>query len=293
VFGTEPRRQADARRPPPLQRGFQPLGAVHRRVRAVSAGERLLVEVRRLPERHGLVVGRRDGRLRAVQGQGQLQLVPRRWKRDDSDQVRPTQQGRDGGTSVHLLRLGNEGLPINRSDAFYYQTTPDFFGFTGNPYGFAYETGMGTFLRSGFGSGPNPNPNWTPLAPMVDGQFQVSTARNVAMSRHSVQHGGARTYFRRSFPQRLHQEPEAARPTSTTRATSIRSTSPQDTARPDDRESGLLASARGPVSNDHRHDDRDAGLTDQEENQIVAFCKHSRMVTRGLTRTVTPSRGLV
>src|SRR2546427_4772345 len=41
---------------------------------------------------------------------------------------------------------------------------------------------MGTFLRSGFGSGPNPNANWIPLAPSVDGQHQVLTARNVAMT---------------------------------------------------------------------------------------------------------------
>ncbi len=33
----------------------------------------------------------------------------------------------------------NEGLPLNPRNAFYYQTTPDHFGFTGNPYGFAYR----------------------------------------------------------------------------------------------------------------------------------------------------------
>jgi cytochrome c peroxidase len=77
----------------------------------------------------------------------------------------------------------NEGLPLNPRDAFYYETKPDFFGFTPNPYGFGYrDLGMGTFLRSGFGSAPNPNSEWTPLAPMTDGQFQVSTARNVAMT---------------------------------------------------------------------------------------------------------------
>src|SRR2546421_1852418 len=27
----------------------------------------------------------------------------------------------------------NEGLPLNPRNAFYYQTTPDFFGFTANP----------------------------------------------------------------------------------------------------------------------------------------------------------------
>ncbi len=77
----------------------------------------------------------------------------------------------------------NQGLPLNPRDAFYYQTTPDVVGFTANPLGFSYrDLGMGTFLRSGFGSAPNPNAEWMPLAPKIDGQFQVSTARNVAMT---------------------------------------------------------------------------------------------------------------
>jgi cytochrome c peroxidase len=77
----------------------------------------------------------------------------------------------------------NEGLPLNPRDAFYYQTTPDVVGFAANPFGFGYrDLGMGTFLRSGFGSAPNPNAEWIPLAPKVDGQFQVSTARNVALT---------------------------------------------------------------------------------------------------------------
>src|SRR6267143_1694534 len=77
----------------------------------------------------------------------------------------------------------NEGLPLNPRNAFYYQTTPDFFGFTPNPFGFAYrDLGMGTFLRSGFGSAPSPNSEWNSLAPMTDGQFQVSSARNVGMA---------------------------------------------------------------------------------------------------------------
>jgi cytochrome c peroxidase len=56
----------------------------------------------------------------------------------------------------------NLGLPLNPRDAFYYQTTPDFFGFTGNPFGFGYrDLGVGTFLRSGPGTWPNPNSEWT------------------------------------------------------------------------------------------------------------------------------------
>jgi len=75
----------------------------------------------------------------------------------------------------------NEGVPLNPSDAFYYQTKPDSYGFIANPYGFGYrDLGLGTFLRSGFGSGPNPNVTWKQYAPTVDGQMQVSSVRDVA-----------------------------------------------------------------------------------------------------------------
>jgi cytochrome c peroxidase len=76
----------------------------------------------------------------------------------------------------------NLGLPLNPRDAFFYQTTPDAFGFTPNPFGFGYrDLGLGTFLRSGFGSAPNPNANWVQFAPGNDGRFQTSTVRDVAM----------------------------------------------------------------------------------------------------------------
>jgi len=77
----------------------------------------------------------------------------------------------------------NLGLPLNPRNAFYYQTTPDAFGFIANPLGFGYrDLGLGTFLRSGFGTWASPNSSWTQFAPLVDGQMQVSTARNVAMT---------------------------------------------------------------------------------------------------------------
>jgi cytochrome c peroxidase len=77
----------------------------------------------------------------------------------------------------------NLGLPLNPRDAFYYQTTPDFFGFTGNPFGFGYrDLGLGTFLRSGFGSWDNPNSTWTQFAPITDGQNQTMTARDVGLT---------------------------------------------------------------------------------------------------------------
>jgi cytochrome c peroxidase len=77
----------------------------------------------------------------------------------------------------------NLGLPLNPRDAFYYETTPDSTGFTPNPIGFGYrDLGLGTFLRSGYGSAPNPNQDWVKLAPSVDGQMQVMTARDAALT---------------------------------------------------------------------------------------------------------------
>jgi cytochrome c peroxidase len=77
----------------------------------------------------------------------------------------------------------NLGLPLNPRDAFYYETTPDAYGFTPNPFGFGYrDLGLGTFLRSGFGSADNPNSDWTHFAPLQDGRMQTLTARNVAMT---------------------------------------------------------------------------------------------------------------
>lgn len=77
----------------------------------------------------------------------------------------------------------NLGLPKNPSVAIYYEDTPDSFGFTLNPEGFDYtDYGLGTFLRSGFGSAPNPNSNWRKFAAVSDGQMQTSTARNVALT---------------------------------------------------------------------------------------------------------------
>jgi cytochrome c peroxidase len=94
----------------------------------------------------------------------------------------------------------NEGLPLNPRDAIYYQNKPDFFGFTANPDGFGFrDLGMGSFLRGV--AAPNPNSDWTPFAPKVDGQFQVSTARNVAMTppQCPTTEAGSTPYFQKGF----------------------------------------------------------------------------------------------
>src|SRR2546425_12425391 len=65
------------------------------------------------------------------------------------------------------------------------------------------DLGLGTLLRSGFGSAPNPNSEWIPFAPTSDGQFQVSTARNVAMAPTACPTteapGGRTGFFQKGF----------------------------------------------------------------------------------------------
>jgi len=114
--------------------------------------------------------------------------------------------GATGGTPADREPLftcfgySNLGLPLNPRDAFYYQTTPDRFGFTPNPYGFGYrDLGFGTFLRSD--SNPNAT-NWLAFAPQTDGEMQTSTARDVAMTPPqcpTTEAGTGQPFFQKEF----------------------------------------------------------------------------------------------
>jgi cytochrome c peroxidase len=79
----------------------------------------------------------------------------------------------------------NLGLPKPFPfDPIYYENKPDSFGFTPNPAGAAFlDLGVGLFLRSQ--SGVNPNSAWTGFAPAFDGFMQVATARDVGMRPNS------------------------------------------------------------------------------------------------------------
>jgi cytochrome c peroxidase len=179
----------------------------------------------------------------------------------------------------------NEGLPLNPRNAFYYQTTPDFFGFTANPFGFGYrDLGMGTFLRSGFGSAPNPNAEWIPFAPHVDGQFQVSTARNVGMAPTQCPTteapGGPGGFFQKGFfhngyikslKQLVHfynTRDLFAKPVTSGHCP------PRTTEKVD-------CWPMPEVKNNIDMTTGNLGLTDQEENQIVAFLQ---TLTDGFTK---------
>src|ERR1700751_5150394 len=90
-----------------------------------------------------------------------------------------------GGQAIFTcLGYANEGLPLNPRLPLFYESTPDRFGFTPNPDGFRYrDLGFGNFMRSGPQSAQNPNAaNWLQFAPSTDGQFQVVTVRDVALT---------------------------------------------------------------------------------------------------------------
>jgi cytochrome c peroxidase len=100
--------------------------------------------------------------------------------------------------------FANEGLPLNPRIALFYESRPDGVQFTPNPDGLRYrDLGLGNFLRSGPQSFPDPNqPDWLTLAPSVDGQMQVMTARDVALTPPqcpTTEAGTGKPYFQKEF----------------------------------------------------------------------------------------------
>lgn len=70
----------------------------------------------------------------------------------------------------------NLGLPRNPDLAFYHETQPDEYGYVVNREGeTVVDTGVGNFLRSPENAGAA----WKELAPQFDGRFRVVTLRNV------------------------------------------------------------------------------------------------------------------
>ncbi len=148
----------------------------------------------------------------------------------------------------------NLGLPKNLALPFYCENHPDQFGFTANPEGAAYtDLGVGAMLRSA----NNPNPDWVVLAPQFDGKFRVPTLRNVDMRPYptfvkAYMHNG----YLKSLKEVVHfyntrdKFPHCAQGSPGEKVTCW--PSPE-----------VLANIDMTVGN--------LGLTDEEENQIVAF----------------------
>jgi cytochrome c peroxidase len=95
---------------------------------------------------------------------------------------------RDGGPGEEPLftdfTASNLGVPRNSGVQIYYEGPPDRTGYTPNPAGTEYlDPGVGGFLlRLKSLSGQlNPDSKWIKLAPKFAGRFQVPTLRNVDM----------------------------------------------------------------------------------------------------------------
>jgi cytochrome c peroxidase len=176
----------------------------------------------------------------------------------------------------------NEGLPLNPRNAIYYQTAPDSFGFTANPLGFGYrDLGLGTFLRSGFGSAPNPNMSWRQYAPTVDGQIQVMTARDVAMTPPQCPTTEApgpyfqKEFFHNGYIKSLKQLVHFYNTRDKYKYNVTSGHCPAGTTEKVD------CWPAPEVANNIDMTSGNLGLTDQEENQIVAFLE---TLTDGFTR---------
>jgi cytochrome c peroxidase len=175
--------------------------------------------------------------------------------------------------------FANLGLPLNPRIALFYESKPDGYGFTPNPDGFQYrDLLLGNFLRSGPQSFPDPNqPAWLSLAPSVDGQGQVMTARDVALTPPqcpTTEAGQGLPYFQKEFfhngyikslKQLVHfYNTHDAYPTGLMYPV----TSGHCPAGTVER---VTCWPQAEVPNNIDMTTGNLGLTDQEENQIVAF----------------------
>jgi cytochrome c peroxidase len=188
----------------------------------------------------------------------------------------------DNGAAASVAPLftdftsANLGLPKNPHNPFYFQNVPDGYGFTPNPAGMNFvDLGVGLFLRSLSGTNPD-QPNWSPLAPQFDGFMQVSTCRNVDMRPKpsfvkAYMHNGYLkslkevVHFyntRDSYPQNVTSSGQCKPGT----VEKVNCWPPPEVPQTKDMTVGSL------------------GLTDQEEDQIVAFLK---TLTDGHTKPYT------
>jgi cytochrome c peroxidase len=95
---------------------------------------------------------------------------------------------RDGGPGEEPLftdfTASNLGVPRNSAVQYYFEGKSDERGYSPNPAGQAYvDTGVGFFLRKlkSLSGQLNPDTQWIDLAPKFDAKFQVATLRNVDM----------------------------------------------------------------------------------------------------------------
>lgn len=151
---------------------------------------------------------------------------------------------------------GNLGIPKNLAMSYYTETRPDKYGYVANPQGYAFvDKGVGNFLRS-VENGVRP---WKKLAPQFDGAFRVVPLRNVDM-RPSP--GFVKAYMHNGYLKSLKEVVHFYNTRDVLKRCPYGSPGERVTCWPPPEVSANLNKACC-----------DLGLTNQQENDLVAFLK--------------------
>jgi cytochrome c peroxidase len=170
--------------------------------------------------------------------------------------------GATGGAAADVAPLftdftsSNLGLPKNTSIPYYYENRPDQYGFVANPMGMAYvDMGVGAFLSGAQGS-PVPDSDWMQLAPKFDGKMQVPTLRNVDQRPYP---GFVKSYMHNGYLKSLKE------------VVHFYNTRDNMCATPNDPNAKKTCWPAPEVNANEDPTVGNLGLSDQDENDIVAF----------------------
>jgi cytochrome c peroxidase len=170
--------------------------------------------------------------------------------------------GATGGLAADVAPLftdftsSNLGLPKNTSIPYYYENRPDKYGFVANPMGMAYvDLGVGAFLSGAQGS-PVPDKEWMQLAPKFDGKMRVPTLRNVDKRPYP---GFVKSYMHNGYLKSLKEVVHFYNTRDTMCAT------------PNDPNVKKTCWPAPEVTSNEDLTVGNLGLSDQDENDIVAF----------------------
>lgn len=178
--------------------------------------------------------------------------------------------GASGGTAADMAPLftdftsSNLGVPKNMSIPYYYETTPDHYGFIPNPAGMSFlDLGVGGFLSSA----SVPDAAWASLAPQFDGKMQVPTLRNVDQRPYR---GFVKAYMHNGYLKSLKE------------VVHFYNTRDHRCATPNDPHARRTCWPAPEVSANEDTTVGNLGLSDSDEDDIVAFL---RTLTDGFTST--------
>jgi cytochrome c peroxidase len=172
--------------------------------------------------------------------------------------------GATGGAAADVAPLftdftsSNLGLPKNFSIPFLYEDKPDAWGFVANPMGTSYtDLGVGAFLSGASGS-PVPDKEWMQLAPKFDGKMQVPTLRNVDQRPYP---GFVKAYMHNGYLKSLKE------------VVHFYNTRDTQCATQNDPNAGKTCWPKPEVATNEDTTVGALGLSDQDENDIVAFLR--------------------